>query len=139
VLRRLQAIPIVRGRWDPSAFEAATRVLREDGSVVIFPEGTRKPVGRPGPAKRGLGALLQMAPAPFLPIYVRGTKELGSCLLRRQRLEMWIGRGRQLHALPVLERTISDAEIQQRVGRLWLACIGDLAERSRLQGPESGS
>jgi hypothetical protein len=71
-----------------------------------------------------------MAPAPFVPIYVRGTRRLGACLLRRERLEMWIGRARRLHALPVLERTISDAELQQRVGRLWLACIEDLAARA---------
>ena len=54
-------------------FSSAYEALRNDDHVVIFPEGTRKPVGRPGPIKRGLGILVESVGAPWLPCLLRGT------------------------------------------------------------------
>jgi cytidylate kinase len=130
IISYFNSIPIHRGRWDETAFSAAVEVVRSGQSLMFFPEGTRKPSGRPGPAKRGLGILLQRTSAPMVPVFVRGTDQLRRCLLRRARLEVWIGPPLRLHALDVLSRTMSNAAVQQRIGKLWLACIQELAERS---------
>ncbi len=130
IIAHFDAIPIRRGRWDAEAFEAAIAALKRGESLMFFPEGTRKPPGRPGPGKRGLGILLERSGVPMLPVFVRGTDSLRACLLRRERLEVWIGPPLRLHALNVLKKTISDAALQQRIASLWLACIEELAERS---------
>ncbi len=131
IIRHFDSIPIRRGRWDEAAFETAIAALKGGGSLMFFPEGTRKPRGHPAPGKRGLGILLERSGVAMLPVFVRGTDRLWSCLLRRDRLEVWIGPPLRLHALKVLNETMSHAAVQQRIGRLWLSCIEELAQRSR--------
>jgi cytidylate kinase len=128
------AIPIRRGRFDPVAFDAAKAALRGGDSLMFFPEGTRKPAGHPGPGKRGLGILWMETQVAMIPVFVRGTDRLRAALLRKERLEVWLGPPLRLHALEVLQRTMADSAIQQRIGRLWLACIRELAERSEEAG-----
>ncbi len=135
LIRHFRAIPIRRGRWDEPAMKAAIEALRNGGSLMFFPEGTRKPAGRPGPAKRGLGILLQRSEVPMVPVFVRGTDRLRRCLVRRERLEVWIGPPLRLHAKDLLEQRLSPQELHRRIGRLWLACIEELAERSELLHP----
>ncbi len=138
IISHFDAIPIRRGRWDEEAIQAAIFALKRGDSLMFFPEGTRKPRGRPGPGKRGLGILLERTGVPMLPVFVRGTDSLRACLLRRERLEVWIGPPLRLHALNVLKKTMSDAAVQQRIASLWLACIQELAERSA-QGAANAS
>ena len=130
LIRHFRAIPLRRGRWDEEAMKAAVAALRGGGSMMFFPEGTRRPAGRPGPVKRGLGILLEESGVPMVPVFVRGTDRLRQCLLRRERLEVWIGPPLRLHALEVLKRTMTSAQLHHRIGELWLSCILELAERS---------
>lgn len=138
LIRHFRAIPIRRGRWDEQAMGAAVEALRSGASLMFFPEGTRKPAGRPGPAKRGLGILWEESGVPMIPVYVRGTDRLRRCLLRRERLEVWVGPPLRLHALEVLQKTMTAQQIHRRIGDLWLACIEELAERSEQEGGERG-
>ena len=130
VVNFFNGIPIRRGRWDPVAFARVQETLESGHSLLMFPEGTRKPVGRPGPAKRGLGILVLMTGLPFVPCYVQGTNSLWKSLLRLQPMELWIGPPRTIHALPALKERYDDAEIQNRIGELFLNCVRAMADRS---------
>jgi cytidylate kinase len=138
IIAHFDAIPIRRGRWDEEAFQAAISALKRGESLMFFPEGTRKPPGRPGPGKRGLGILLERTGVPMLPVFVRGTDRLRDCFLRRARLEVWIGPPLRLHALKVLKETMSAAAVQQRIASLWLSCVQELAERSAQRAAKGG-
>ena len=73
VLRWIDGIPIRRKGYDAAAFGEALAALQAGHNLLIFPEGTRRPVGSPGPVKNGLGILIQATRAPMLPIFIRGS------------------------------------------------------------------
>ncbi len=130
-IARFNAIPIDRSRYDAKAFERATRVLAEGGSLVIFPEGTRRPEGQPGPIRRGLAVLLLRSERPYVPCYVRGTRALPAAILRRRGLEVWMGPPVRLHALAHLRAHLPEPELHARIGALFLQqleALVDLAE-----------
>ena len=131
-LRFYGVIPIVRGRFDAEAFAIAEAILGAGGNVMIFPEGTRKPPGRPGPVKRGLGLLSMTTGAPYLPCLVRGTTEHARALRGRGGgFEVWVGPPTRLRALDALRaQGLDDSQIQARVGDLYLAQIKALLHRA---------
>lgn len=137
ILRFYGTIPIVRGRFDAEAFGTAERILHGGGNVVIFPEGTRKPVGRPGPVKRGLGLLVMATGVPYMPCYVRGTTRSGRALRlpgRGQAMELWLGPATELRGLDALRgQGLDEATIQARIGELYLAQIRALAHRAEYE------
>lgn len=128
LISAFNAIPIVRGRFDAKAFDRATALLEADANVLIFPEGTRRKPGHPGPVKKGLGLLAMRSGRPYHPVHVRGTTALGRCFLRQTPLEVRIGPPITLHALDHLRATLPESEIQARVGQLCLAQFRALAE-----------
>lgn len=128
VIRTFNAIPLDRSRFDSKAFEVAERELRAGNNIMIFPEGTRRPVGNPGPIKKGLGILTQRSGRPYLPLLIRGTEDMGASLRRRGSLEAWIGPPTALRAAEKLRETLSDAEIHARVGDLFLQQLRALDE-----------
>lgn len=132
LLRFYGTIPIVRGRFDREAFATAGRVLADGGNVVIFPEGTRKPVGKPGPVKRGLGILVMATDAPYLPCFVRGTTRSGHALRGvGDAMELWLGPPTVLRGLDALRRQgFDDSALQARIGELYLAQIRALSHRA---------
>ena len=136
ILRFYDVIPIVRGRFDAVAFATAEKVLGHGGNVVIFPEGTRKPPGRPGPIKRGLGLLAMTTGAPYLPCFVRGTTQTRRALRGvGGSFELWIGPPTVLRGIPALRaQGLDDAQIQARIGELYLAQIHELAHRAERFG-----
>jgi len=74
---RLGAFPIRRGESDSDALDTAAAVLRADGLVVVFPEGTR--VERPdalGAARHGAGRLAVQTGVPIVPAAITGTSHL---------------------------------------------------------------
>jgi len=131
VIRRVNAIPIDRGRWDGEAFDRAEAVLRQGRNLIIFPEGTRRPVGRPGPIKKGLGILAVRSERPYLPVLLRGTTQLGRALFRRGHLQAWIGPPIELRAIEALRRTSSEAAIHAKIGELYLNQLRALEELAR--------
>lgn len=133
-LRAFNAVPIVRGRYDPVAFQRAREVLAETGNLLIFPEGTRKPVGRPGPVKKGLGILVMETGQPYVPCYVEGTPGAWRGLFGRHRVRLWIGPPIRLHALERLRADLGDREIQVRVGELYLAQMRAFMHRAEAEG-----
>jgi cytidylate kinase len=133
------AVPILRGRFDPKAFARAQEVLERGHNLMIFPEGTRRRPGQPGPVKKGLGLLALTTGKPYLPCFVRGSARLGRALLRREPLEVWIAPPVILRAVPHLRRSLEEREIQERVGALFLRQIQALAHRSERFHAQDGT
>lgn len=74
VIRALGAIPVRRGGVAPASLRRFMALVGEAGSVLaVFPEGTRTPDGRLGPARRGVGAIARAAGVPVIPVFVEGT------------------------------------------------------------------
>ena len=74
-LRSVRAISVERGEADQGAIRAALSRLRQGEGVAIFPEGVRQRSGHLGAARRGVGLLAEMAKAPVIPVFVKGTFE----------------------------------------------------------------
>ena len=79
LLRQYGAYPLNREGADLGAYRWALDQLSRGQAVVVFPEGTRSPVGM----KRALPGVAQLAlksEAPLLPVGITGTEKLGSWL-----------------------------------------------------------
>ena len=74
---RLGAFPVRRGEADREALETARAVLRQDGLLIVFPEGTRvderDALGSP---HHGAGRLAVETGAPIVPAAILGTSHL---------------------------------------------------------------
>jgi 1-acyl-sn-glycerol-3-phosphate acyltransferase len=75
-LRLAGQVPLDRFRVDPLAIRTALRVLRDDGVVGVFPEGTRGN-GELDRFHRGAAYLAMAAGAPVVPVTLIGSREPG--------------------------------------------------------------
>ena len=73
------AYPLNRDRIDVTAFRWTLNQLRQDGVILIFPEGTRSK-GAMIKAKPGVARLVQMSDATILPVAITGTEHIGNVL-----------------------------------------------------------
>ena len=79
--RALRSVPIISGfarragyipySEVPELIQAATAELRRGGVVIVFPEGTRSPLGGCGPLQRGAVRIVLEAGAPLEVFGVR--------------------------------------------------------------------
>ena len=77
LLVRLGAFPVRRGESDEDALETARAVLRQDGLLALFPEGTRiRDPDELGHPKRGAGRLALESGAPLVPAAIVGSDNL---------------------------------------------------------------
>jgi 1-acyl-sn-glycerol-3-phosphate acyltransferase len=74
--RAAGVIPINRQGVDRRALELGLDVLKREGSLVVFAEGTRSGSGILGPAKAGVGLLAARSRAAVLPVAITGTEGL---------------------------------------------------------------
>lgn len=135
--RWMDSIPINRRGYDKEAFDAARAALARGENLFMFPEGTRRPVGQPGPIKGGVGILAQETGAPILPIFVRGTCALAWGGNPQSPLEVRFGPLIRLHALPRLRQGHDRKEVTQRIGQLFQAIYAELQARSYAETPET--
>lgn len=75
ILPQLNVIPVDQKNADRSALMGAIRVAKSGGAVLIFPEGTRSPDGRPGAAQPGIGMIVAKTGAPVVPVRISGSFE----------------------------------------------------------------
>lgn len=87
VITRLNAIPIRRGAIDRKAMERVIERLDKDGTVAIFPEGSRKNFT----ARPGIGRMARKAQKPILPVYIENSNRWKECLLRRSNITVVVG------------------------------------------------
>jgi 1-acyl-sn-glycerol-3-phosphate acyltransferase len=115
------------------------RLIRDGGSLLMFPEGTRSRDGRVGKLRSGAALLAAEHGVPIVPIYVSGTGEA----MPRGHHWMVFKRGRPgaRHAIevrfgaPVVARAGErPSEVMERV-RLFLAECGADTEKARRAEP----
>lgn len=91
ILPRIGQLPIRRGEADRTPLLTAVRLLRHDGVVVVFPEGTRGE-GDVRDAQQGAVWLARTGGATMLPVAIRGTRRpAGSHRRFRPRVDVLIG------------------------------------------------
>lgn len=90
-LRRIGQLPVRRGEADRRPLMAAVAVLRGDGLVGVFPEGTRGS-GDVAAAEHGAAWLARTSGARVLPVVARGTRRPNGAGRRwRPRVDIVVG------------------------------------------------
>ena len=72
LIRKLGAFPVHIGSGDISALKTAFKVLDDDGTLLIFPEGGRVKKGERRRAKTGVITIAQKKTVPVIPVYIDG-------------------------------------------------------------------
>jgi 1-acyl-sn-glycerol-3-phosphate acyltransferase len=72
-IRALRAHPVRREGGDPAALRTALRILENQGTLLVFPEGTRGAEGTLRPGRPGAGMLATLSRAAVVPVYVSGS------------------------------------------------------------------
>lgn len=137
IFRWIDSIPIKRKGFDSTAFNAASESLRAGNNLLIFPEGTRRAIGHPGPVRNGLGILVQATQAPMVPVFIRGSygrQPLGSTL---SPLEVSYGPVMRWHGLPALLATLDKKEVSRRIAGLCQGAYEELQARSFERHPQT--
>jgi len=133
----IDGIPIKRKSFDKNAFSEASKTLLEGNNLLIFPEGTRRAIGHPGPVRNGLGILVQATRAPMVPVFLRGThglRPLGSTL---SPLEANYGPVVRWHGLETLLEQYDKKVVSRKIAALCLAVFNELQDRSFERHPET--
>jgi 1-acyl-sn-glycerol-3-phosphate acyltransferase len=73
LIRYLNAFPVRRGQFDRESLAACLNILKNDGALIFFPEGTRAPADGFLKAKLGLGWVVCLSDAPVVPVYIHGS------------------------------------------------------------------
>jgi 1-acyl-sn-glycerol-3-phosphate acyltransferase len=91
ILPRIGQLPVRRGEVDRAPLLTAVRILRDDGMVVVFPEGTRGE-GDVTDAQQGAAWLARSGGATILPVAIRGThRPAGEHRRFRPRVDVLVG------------------------------------------------
>ena len=91
MLPRIGQLPVRRGEADRAPLLTAVRLLRHDGVVVVFPEGTRGD-GEVRDAQQGAAWLARTGGATMLPVAIRGTRRPADSHRRfRPRVDVLVG------------------------------------------------
>ncbi len=136
-LRWIDGIPIRRKGYDAGAFDEAHAALASGNNLVIFPEGTRRAIGHPGPVRNGLGIVVQATRAPVQPIFIRGAygRSPGGSLLSP--LEVSYGPLMRWHGLDALLESCDRRTVSRTIGQLCEGAFRELQARSFDRYPET--
>jgi glycerol-3-phosphate dehydrogenase (NAD(P)+) len=123
LLSRVGAFPIRRGQSDETAMETARLVLDREGTVCIFPEGTRIRSGSLGTPRRGVGRLALETGAAVVPVAVHGTELVRrGWRIRPHKVKLRVGKPatfpRTAHPSPALAATVT-ARIWPNIELQW--------------------
>jgi 1-acyl-sn-glycerol-3-phosphate acyltransferase len=137
IFRWIDSIPIQRTGYDAGAFAEAAARLAEGANLLIFPEGTRRAIGHPGPVRNGLGILVQATGAPTLPIFIRGSygRQPGGSL--ESPLEVHFGPVIRWHGVPALLQDHDKKVVSRRIADLCEAAFRELQARSFAAIPQT--
>lgn len=90
-IRYLNAFPVRRGQFDRESLSKCLDVLKADGGLIFFPEGTRAPADGFLKAKLGLGWVVCLSDAPVVPVYIHGSTEMKPRFTRRPVMSLVFG------------------------------------------------
>ncbi|MCB1182933.1 (d)CMP kinase [bacterium] len=137
MFRMLDSIPIRRRGYDARAFKVAISALRKGANLVIFPEGTRRPIGHPGPVRNGLGIAVQATRAPVVPVFIRGSYGRRPGGSQLSPLEVSYGPPLRWHGLDALLETTDKKEVSRIIGRLCEGAFREMQARSFDRYPQT--
>lgn len=92
LIRYLNAFPVRRGEFDRASLARCLTVLKNDGLLLFFPEGTRAPKEGYLEAKLGVGWVACLSGAPVVPVYIHGSKERPPQIFNRPGITVVVGR-----------------------------------------------
>lgn len=75
-LKAVGMFPLNRGKSDVQAIRTAVDLIRQGGSLGLFPEGTRSKTGAIGRPKAGVGFLARETGAPVVPARLINTDKV---------------------------------------------------------------
>lgn len=70
IMTQCGVIPVERGKSDVKAIKECMRILKDGGSLLMFPEGTRVKGDADHEAKTGAAMLALRTSVPIVPVYV---------------------------------------------------------------------
>ena len=76
LISSLETIPVTRDTADIKSLKAIFKVLKNNGAIVIFPEGTRSSDGKLAASKPGAGMIACKSKATVIPTRIFGTFEI---------------------------------------------------------------
>jgi 1-acyl-sn-glycerol-3-phosphate acyltransferase len=135
--RWIDSIPIQRSGYDAPAFAEAAARIADGANLLLFPEGTRRAIGHPGPVRNGLGILVQATGAPMLPIFIRGSYGRMAGGSTVSPLEVHYGPIIRWHGVPTLQKQCDQKEVSRRIGHLCEAAFRELQARSFAAIPQT--
>ena len=91
LLKSVNAIPVRRGLLDRRALRGASRLLKNDKVLLMFPGGTRDKSGEVHDPKSGVGFIACMNDAPVVPACITGANSLARSFVSRAKLRVIFG------------------------------------------------
>jgi 1-acyl-sn-glycerol-3-phosphate acyltransferase len=76
ILKLYGAISLQRGEADTRAIKSTLQVLKQNGVILMAPEGTRSPTYQLQPAKEGTAMVALRSEAAIVPIGITGTHQI---------------------------------------------------------------
>jgi len=73
LISALNAFPLERGSADLKSIRFAINKLKDEGTLIIFPEGTRSTNGQINAGLSGVSMLAAKAKVPVVPTFIKGT------------------------------------------------------------------
>ena len=110
LIRKYHAIPIDRDRFDRDSLSTVIKKLKAKESMLIFPQGTRSR-DNTLELKVGLAFIAMHAGASIIPIYLGGSNHLLATMIRRKKLELFIGP-------PIMVSGINESDNRKRDYRI---------------------
>lgn len=113
LLEHIGAFPVNREVADLGAVKKALRVLKDDGSMGIFPEGGRAEKWDEQALKQGAAFLALRSKTPVLPVCIFGTKQAkprGSNWVRPVKVRILFGQ-----PIPIPDEEVSIDDFGQRI------------------------
>jgi 1-acyl-sn-glycerol-3-phosphate acyltransferase len=124
-IRYLNAFPVRRGQFDREALTTCLEVLKMDGALIFFPEGTRAPSDGFLKAKLGLGWVVCLSDAPVVPVYIHGSKTSQPRLTHRPAMSVVFGK--PIRPEELKSEDLHGKELYQHVSDAVLEIIRDLS------------
>jgi 1-acyl-sn-glycerol-3-phosphate acyltransferase len=93
LVRKLNSIPVHRGKSDVSAVKAGISAIKDKKRpLLMYPEGTRIRTGELGFPRRGVVVLAAKTKVPILPIYIENSDSVLDCLAFKKRVILRYGK-----------------------------------------------
>jgi 1-acyl-sn-glycerol-3-phosphate acyltransferase len=107
------AIPVSRSEADLAAIKTALQILKQNGVVLLAPEGTRSPACRLQPGKDGAVLLALRSNAPIVPVGVTGTERVNRGWRQFKRASVHLNVGPPFRLCPPPGGKATRADIEQ--------------------------